>query len=353
MLIRAAELRAELRHGERRAVLLEGKLIGRRNRRCRIDAEGVRSAHARGLRSYQAQVDGRGNATILLAEGVPDAVDVQRVAGEIEDLTVLFPGHAPETAHDGLEPLGVALVQRFIEKQRQDHSLLHLLGVRDARRQQQLGARAVRQLIQFPCFPAARFAREQPGSLAALVQLQLEIVVREFGEVLAGAFEDPRQPVVLILRFDRVDEGISPPSRTAPGRGGPATRRGRLHGRRGVRASPLPRLAAFISKVISAISVRNSLALDSCSDSSSLISSRVGLVAFGQGGFPGLVELRAVEADLALKARPLPHQVVITPQRAEKRQQAVEITFVQGCLGVDSPDDGEGCFAGWRHSRRV
>ena len=80
---------------------------------------------------------------------------------KVEDLAVLVSSDAPETSHDGLESNGVALVERFVEKQWQDLALLHLLGERDSRRQQQLGPGTVRELIEFPRL--LRFATRRQG----------------------------------------------------------------------------------------------------------------------------------------------------------------------------------------------
>ena len=58
----------------------------------------------------------------------------------------------------------------FVEKQRQDLALLHLLCERDSRRQQQLRPGTVRQFVEFPCFPAAQLNGYQAGRPFAVDQ---------------------------------------------------------------------------------------------------------------------------------------------------------------------------------------
>ena len=170
MLLRATVSRTERGHSENRSILLDRQPFGSWNRRSRVNVQLPRPARADRVRPYPAQIDGRGDIAVLLAQGIPNSVDIKRVAGEIEDLAVLVSAHAAQASNDGLEPPGVGLVERFVEKQRQDLALLHLLCERDSRRQQQLGPGTVRQFVELPCFPAAQLNGYQAGRPFAVDQ---------------------------------------------------------------------------------------------------------------------------------------------------------------------------------------
>ena len=101
------------------------------------------------------------------------------------------------------------MVERFVEKQGQDLSLLYLLGERNSCRQQQLGPRTVREFIELPSFSAAQLNSKKAGRPFVLAQPQFIVVISEPGEMVAGAFEDVGHPGLLVFLFDSVDE-ISP-----------------------------------------------------------------------------------------------------------------------------------------------